>query len=173
MSLTVVHSDVLIWWIIKQSFPEGKLYNFFFSYPHALPSSYCNYLKLCPREMGIGVTYKSFMAHTSPINCLMSTSHSRELRSQSYSTCPWSSRLLLTLILLALFPKFWHTAWLLRTLFLWLWLSKQQSLGKFALVQDYVNYRQIITSLKRAEINYLFDEMVAEWENNDLTKINK
>lgn len=52
-------------------------------------------------------------------------------------------------------------------------LSKQQSLGKFALVQDYVNYRQIITSLKRVEINYLFDEMVAEWENNDLTKINK
>lgn len=35
-------------------------------------------------------------------------------------------------------------------------LSKQQSLGKFALVQDYVNYHGIITSLKQAEINYLW-----------------
>lgn len=34
-------------------------------------------------------------------------------------------------------------------------LSKQQSLSKFALVQDYVNYHGIITSLKQAEINYL------------------
>lgn len=37
-----------------------------------------------------------------------------------------------------------------------LWLSKQQSLGKFALAQDYVNYHGIITSLKQAEINYLW-----------------
>lgn len=35
-------------------------------------------------------------------------------------------------------------------------LSKQQSLGKFALAQDYVNYHGIITSLKQAEINYLW-----------------
>lgn len=32
-----------------------------------------------------------------------------------------------------------------------LWLTKQQSLGTFALVQDYVNYHGIITSLKRVE----------------------
>lgn len=35
-------------------------------------------------------------------------------------------------------------------------LSKQQSLGKFALAKDYVNYHGIITSLKQAEINYLW-----------------
>ncbi len=143
-----------------------------FSFINALPSFLCNYLKLCAGEMGIGVTYKSFIAHTSPINCLwILPSHSRELRSQScmslqllsssHSDSPGT------------FPKIWHAATLLRTLLLWLWLSKQQSLGKFALVQDYVNYRQISTSLKRAEINYLFDEMVAEWENNDPTKIYK
>lgn len=45
-------------------------------------------------------------------------------------------------------------------------LSKQQSLGKFALVQDYVNYHGIITSLKQAEINYLWwneCEMRKQW----------
>lgn len=45
-------------------------------------------------------------------------------------------------------------------------LSKQQSLGKFALAQDYVNYHGIITSLKQAEINYLW-WMNAKWGNTD------